>query len=229
MTNLKYTPIDYTIWNFEGTGRNLRLSPIEQEIWDRALQFQDSRKGEKGHAEVVTYFALKLLGYHPQAGRDVVVSAAILHDVGWSQLTEIERRLFYEMGDDGTGIPIWKRYEQELRQRHQEQGVKKAGEILDQCDSPLSNRGGILEIISEHDTRKGFLNVNDGLMRDADKLWRFTLLNWKMELAMRGYSPEDSEKYLLAYFDKPGFFYSRVSEQIARIELRNTLKTYEEH
>jgi len=30
----------------------------------------------------------------------------------------------------------------------------------------------ILEIISHTDTRKGFISKNEGLVRDADKLWR---------------------------------------------------------
>lgn len=210
-----YQPIDYTPWNFDGQGKNIinLLLPIERDIWKTALPLQDKRD-DLGHAETVTYFALKLLE-HLNTERQIVVPTAILHDVGWSQLSQTERDLFKD--------PNMKRYDSILRARHQEEGVKVAQKILQKNNYKQANLQEISEIISEHDTRKGFLSQNDGLVRDADKLWRFTVTEFVINIFYRGKTAEYLHEKRLKDLEKSGFFYSDISKEIARIELENTL------
>jgi len=219
---MEYKSIDYSQWGFSGQGKNILkfLTDSEKKIWDASLQYQDSRKGETGHGEVVTYFALKLLKYIRGDG-DIVIPAAILHDVGWSQLTETERNLFYEEGDDNFGKKIWKRYEPILRARHQEQGVKLAENLLIQIDYFRQDISEIIEIISQHDTREEFLNDNDGIVRDADKLWRFTLPGFNIPTQIRKQNSLQYREFMLNKIKEEGFFYSDVSKKIAEIELSN--------
>ena len=224
-----YIPINYETWNFDGQGKNIldKLSPIEKKIWNKALPFQDTRKGETGHAEFVTYLALKLLDFHLNASREIVVPAAILHDIGWSQLTELERRLFYEESiDPTTGQQVWKRYEPILRVRHQEQGTKLSEKILTEVGYSPKNTKEVLDIISKHDTREGFLNNNEGIVRDADKLWRYTLPCFRIATEIRKQGVDDVLKQLSGWINQEGFFYSCVSKEIARIEINNTLNAY---
>src|SRR3989344_2056027 len=228
MPALNHKPINYDSWNFDGQGKNIirSLNFVEKRTWHIALPYQDTRRGEKGHAENVTYFALKLLDYIPndkKSARKIVIPSAILHDTGWSQLTEIERKLFYECESDGKGKQVWERYEPILRARHQEQGVCLSKKLLSELNYPSELTSQILEIISQHDTRKGFLDENDGIMRDADKLWRYTLPHLELGLKERNLNPDEFAQFLFNNINKEGFFYSPVSREVAEIELKNAL------
>ncbi|WKZ24001.1 MAG: HD domain-containing protein [Candidatus Dojkabacteria bacterium] len=133
-------------------------------LWNLALPLQDKRN-DKGHAFLVTIYAQDI-AKKEGADLDIVVPAAILHDIGWSKLSEKERMSVFLHDVD----PAEKK---RIRLSHQEESVFLAVELLNQLDYPPEDSAEILAIISEHDTREGFLHKNDGAMRDADKLWRF--------------------------------------------------------
>jgi len=218
---MKYKSIDYKNWNFNGKGLNILkdISSTEKKIWKIALPFQDKR-GNIGHTEFVTYFAIKLNNYL-KGNRNITIPAAILHDVGWGQLTKKELKQFY--------LPNWKDFEPELRKRHQEEGIKLAKKLLNKINYSQNQINEILEIILQHDTRIGFFSKNDGIVRDADKLWRFTLPLFRLVLKKRGTIFKKSYKRCLEDINKKGFFYSGFSKKIAKKELENTLKTIKSH
>lgn len=225
--NIKnYHPINYRTWDFSGKGKNIKplLSDIEKKIWNLALPYQDTRKGELGHGEFVTYFALKLTNIL-RGERKIVIPAAILHDIGWSQLTKVEHELFYESAIDTVSeLQIWQRYEPILRARHQEQGVILGKRILKKVAYQSKIMQKILEINSEHDTRKEFLNLNDGIMRDADKLWRYSVLNFKVWIEERKKTLEQTNQFFLNEMSQRKVFYSDISKEIVKIELENTVR-----
>jgi len=212
---MEYAQIDYSKWNFDGSGLNIRgsLTPLEVSIWEAALPHQDKRF-DKGHAEAVTYFALKLLDY-VDADRSIVVPAAMLHDIGWSKLSPEEIDQFY--------LPNYKDFEPMLRKRHQEEGVTFARGILDALQYPQSHTDHILEIISQHDTRKGFYSVEEGVMRDADKLWRYTVYEIGLVTRKRNKTVDWFIKESSGCISKDGFFYSDSAKKIALVELENAL------
>ncbi|MBN2052407.1 HD domain-containing protein [Candidatus Woesearchaeota archaeon] len=220
----EHQPIDYSRWDFTGQGKNLTelLTPQEMVIWAKAMPNQDQRD-DTGHGEIVTYFTLKLSSLFPEANRAITVPAAILHDTGYSPMLPEEKKLFY------SDKKIFKVYEPALRARHQQLGVEFARKTLEDVSYEPALIDKICEIISEHDTRKGFLDLNDGIVRDADKLWRFTLPEVIKEIKYRdGFAIDDHwarrREWLSA---KEGdFFYSPVSREIARIEFDNMLQHY---
>jgi hypothetical protein len=231
-----YKPIDYNAWDYSGKGANIatELSPLEGAMWIEALPVQDKRH-DPGHAEHVVYFALKLLQYHPSANRNIVMPAAILHDTGWGLMPDEERALF--------STPARKVYGPFLRQRHQELGKEFADKVLteigygDSYDSYMNwqkSKEHILEIISQHDTRQGFYSlddyaVNDGIMRDADKLWRPTLTAMVIESPRSNRTVEQIWDAEQKAFAKTNFLYSPISKEIARIEFEHTMKVYREN
>src|SRR3989344_5539437 len=93
MNVLAYKPINWAIWDRSGQGKNILLTDVERQVWNQALPLQDKRH-DTGHAEIVTYFALKLLDYFDDADRNVVVAAAILHDIGWSEVLAADRDVY---------------------------------------------------------------------------------------------------------------------------------------
>jgi hypothetical protein len=62
----------------------------------------------------------------------------------------------------------------ELQREHEIEGARIAREILERLAVPNVGIGRVVEIIDGHDTRKHALSLEDALMKDADKLWRFT-------------------------------------------------------
>ena len=62
----------------------------------------------------------------------------------------------------------------ELQREHEIEGARIARDILDALTIPGIDTERVIEIIDGHDTRKHALSLEDALMKDADKLWRFT-------------------------------------------------------
>jgi len=217
---MNYQPINYSKWDFSGKGVNIipLLTKQEEKIWYDSLPYQDKRN-DIGHAEIVTYFSIKLLEYL-KGIREIIVPAAIEHDIGWSQLSKTELDLFADKNR--------KRYSSILRARHQEEGIDLSKKILIKQNYPQPYTPHILEIISQHDTRKGFYSLEDGIVRDSDKLFRFTNIEFNVITKKRknwNMSIEDIIKRAEGWLNKDGFFYSNVSKKIARIELDNTINS----
>lgn len=189
----------------------LTTKEIFKKIWELALPYQDKRD-DAGHAEIVTNFAI-LLCELEKASDDIIVPAAILHDIGWSQMPEGERFLIFDKNKTPEA-------ERKVRIRHQEDGSKLANEILTSISYPKDLSEQIIEIISQHDTRDGFFSQEDGLMRDADKLWRYCKIGFNSDLIRSNvifdYLYNKREKQI----DEPNFFYSENAKQIARNELK---------
>jgi len=186
-----------------------KLGPIELEIWRQALAFQDKRQ-DLGHAATVTLWAIKLLETE-NADRGIVVPAAILHDIGWCQISEEERMATVRRA-------LSKDEELRVRLKHQEKGVRMALAILQKVDYDPKFITDIVEIISQHDTRVGFISEEDSVMRDADKLWRYTREGIEVDARLRGVSVDVCLQELTAKIER--YFNTKTAANIARKELK---------
>lgn len=228
---MKHQPINYNTWNFDGSGSNLKglINLKEEKIWGVALPLLDKRD-DLGHTEIVTLFALKLIGFFPNVNRGVVVPAAILHDIGWSKMTDTELKLFYITDDDGEGKEIWRRYEPVLRARHQELGADLARKILRENKFTKEDLTHICKIIFEHDTRKGFYSPEDGIVRSADKLYRFTYPHLGQAIRNRKtWTIKKLDELMDTWMNEEGYFWNDEIRKIARIEKQNSLRYYKQH
>jgi len=219
---IEYAPIDYSNWDFSGKGKNIMpfLDETQLKIWELSLPFQDSRKGETGHGEVVTYFAL-VLSRELGLDRSIVIPAAILHDVGWSKMPQSVKDDFF--------LPGFERSNQQMRKEHEQYGVKIARDILKRFSYPIKETNHILEIISQHDTRKGWYSHEDGAVRDADKLYRYTLIALMIDVDVQKSNIVTFEENATKKITVDSFFYHTRSRDIARLELKNTLEYYKNH
>ena len=105
-----------------------------------------------------------MLPHYPDADDEVVLPAIVLHDVGWKMVPE-EKQL------NAFGPKVKDKKTQRI---HETEGVKIAEKILTDLDYDKEKILEILSIIDGHDTRQEALSLNDQLVKDADKLWRFT-------------------------------------------------------
>ena len=94
----------------------------------------------------------------------MVLPAILMHDVGWKKFPP--EQLAHAVGPN----PKYP----ELQRAHEIEGVKIAGEAFDRFAIPRPTADRILAIIDGHDTRKTAISREDAVMKDADKLWRFT-------------------------------------------------------
>lgn len=189
------------------------LACIFKQIWDLALPYQDKRNDE-GHAESVTSFALELLDHCITANPFIVVPAAILHDTGYSQMSEERRMISY------TGVGTSEEYAARLE--HQIYALGVALEILKKTNYPAVYWGDIIVIISQHDTRKGSIGLEEQVMRDADKLWRYTRQGLGRATANLHWSTDqiwDQLKHLEEQINHEGFFFTDKAREIAMREI----------
>lgn len=133
------------------------------DIWEQAKPYLNIRRNDK-HTWYCYYFAEQLCEAYPEANRDIVLPTILLHDVGWST---VPKDKIYEAFGPNMLYP-------ELRRQHETEGVRIAGEILRELEYDDEAITEITSIIDGHDTRKESLSLHDSIVRDADKLWRYT-------------------------------------------------------
>ena len=133
-----------------------------QRIWELAQPYLNTRRNDI-HTEIATQCAYVLLE-RERGNEDVVIPAILLHDVGWKKVPEdLQMSAF---GPKAT-MPEWNRV-------HEVEGVKIARSILEEVGYHPEKIEEILEIIGGHDSRKEPISLNDRLVKDADKLWRYS-------------------------------------------------------
>lgn len=136
---------------------------IYDEIYKKAEPYWNTRQNDI-HVPIAYDFARQLLSYYPEADADIVLPAVLLHDVGWKMVPE-EKQL------NAFGP---KAKDKEANRLHEVEGVRIATEILASVKYDADKTQQILTIIEGHDSRREALSLNDKLVKDADKLWRFT-------------------------------------------------------
>lgn len=139
------------------------MDGIFLKLFHLASPFLDTRENEE-HTLIAYGFAERLVdaeGGDPQ----VVFPAIILHDVGWKSVPEDLQLNAY--GPYATDM--------DLRRIHELEGARIAGEILDKVNYPFHLRKEIIDIVLDHDSTIEAVSANDAIVKDADKLWRYSL------------------------------------------------------
>ncbi len=151
-----------------------------ERIYRMAEPYLDTRHNDV-HVSLSRDFACRLLAFYPKADEEIVLPAIVLHDVGWKKVPE-EKQL------NAFGP---KAKDKKMQRFHETEGVRIARKILNFLDYDQKKTLEILTIIDGHDTRKEALSLNDQLVKDADKLWRFTSTGVDIDHARFGL-PRDS-------------------------------------
>ncbi len=188
------------------------MKEVYEKIWQLALPYQDQRE-DSGHAETSLKYALELVELE-KADEDVVIPAIILHDVGWSQLPEKRRMKIFSPEASNEE-------RREVQYEHQIEGVKLALKILRQVDYPPEKIDEILDIISRHDTGAGFKSKNEGLVRDADKLWRTSNRGFTVGEERAKRAEAQRFKRMEEGLNKEEYFYSETAKKMAVADLHD--------
>ena len=132
-------------------------------VWRRAEPYMRARKNDV-HVPLSFAWAQRLLEAHPQADRDIVSLAILLHDIGWYSI-DME-----DIIEKGFGPNMM---QSDVRFLHESEGVRLSRPVLEDTGWSEDVILAVAEIIDGHDTRPEPRHLNDRLVRDADKLWRF--------------------------------------------------------
>jgi HD domain len=132
-------------------------------MWNEARCYLNVRSNDV-HTLVAYGLAMALCAEHPHANLSIVLPAILLHDVGWKMVDPL--LLAKAVGPDAT--------HPELVRVHEVEGVKIARDILARHRPAGVDVAEVLSIIDTHDTVKTAKSLNDALVKDADKCWRFT-------------------------------------------------------
>jgi hypothetical protein len=131
-------------------------------ICDLARPFLDTRENEE-HTRIACGFASRLLAKE-SGDPHVVIPAVILHDVGWKSIPEDLQLTAFGPGQK----------DKALNRIHEQEGARMARDILEAVEYPPDLIKEITAIILGHDSRQQAISVNDAIVKDADKLWRYS-------------------------------------------------------
>jgi HD superfamily phosphodiesterase len=184
---------------------NMELYPIEERIYQLAQVYLLTARKDAIHVRNALHFAFKLLETEP-GQRDIVVPAIILHDIGWSEVPEdIISKAFGPSADLS------------LTRIHEEAGARIAANVLKEVGYDSAKAAEVLKIIDGHDTRESPLSLNDKIVKDADKLTRYSQC-FPVFAGVLGLSLKEYAACLLTLGER--WFYLTPSWNMARIELK---------
>lgn len=134
-------------------------------VWREALPYLRARKNDV-HVPLSFDFAERLLAEDPTANREVVLLGILLHDIGWALVDQ--DAIFREAFGPG-------KMKSDIRIAHEKGGARLAREILERLGYADETIAHVVAIIDGHDSRPHAISHEDELVKDADKLWRFTV------------------------------------------------------
>jgi len=134
-------------------------------IYARAEPYWQTRSNEI-HVPGSYALAQELLEACPAADPDIVLPAVLLHDIGYMAVPSDD----HLRGLAGA-IRGW---EPDITRRHEIQGAALAAEILAAVGWHPERTRAICDIVDGHDSRPEAVSPEDELVKDADKLWRYT-------------------------------------------------------
>jgi HD superfamily phosphodiesterase len=182
-------------------------------IWEMACPYLNTRENDI-HTELSMGFAHALL--EKEGGdRDIVIPAIILHDIGWKSIPEgLQIKAF------GPAVEL-----PELHRIHEIESARIAKDMLERIHYERDKTKEIIEIIEGHDSREEPLSLNDRIVKDADKLWRYSKEGFHIDAERFGITHREAYNRLRSKLDS--WFLTKSAKLIAGEELVNRLSELE--
>ena len=177
------------------------MKPVYDKIQQLSKPYLDTRHNDV-HTEISTLLAYQLLE-REGGDEDIVIPAVILHDTGWKRVPSKYHLIAF--GPKAT--------EPGLNRLHEVEGVKIAQKILNNLKYDASKTKEILEIIDGHDSRPIPVSLNDMIVKDADKLWRYSSSGFYIDVERFGESHLDGLERLRSNLSR--WFFTVSAKEIA--------------
>lgn len=177
-------------------------------------------RGDRLHTRVAHRCALALMKREGGA-REVVEPAVILHDVGWSAVEPGKISAAFGVRADGRAEA------KEVNRVHEIEGASIARRILESLgyDRALTHR--IVRIIERHDSTLESSSLEERLVKDADKLWRYSEEGFWKEIERQQVAPRAFHRRL--GLRRGEWFLTPTALRLAEEELRRRGRELERH
>ena len=189
-----------------------KIEPAFRDLFKSALPFLETRKNLI-HTFIVYQYAIVLMKREPGAP-EIIIPACILHDVGWSTIPESDQLKAFKPG---------KRNE-DLRRKHETEGAAIAIDMMMALGFPDALIQNVTSIIDGHDTTHGARSPEDAVVKDADKLWRYSKVGFRIDIERFEFPPKRHFDYLVDHIDK--WFLTRGGHAIAIHEIQKRSSAY---
>ncbi len=163
------------------------------------------------HTPIAVRFAYELL--REEGGDEtIVIPAVILHDVGWKRVPE---HLQLEAFGPKAKSP-------QINRIHEKEGAVIAAGILKKIDYDEDKIKEIAAIVEGHDSRQIPISLNDKIVKDADKLSRYSKEGFEIDAARFQETIEEELQRLRSSLES--WFFTDSAKAIARQELEERMK-----
>ncbi|MBI5603181.1 MAG: phosphohydrolase [Deltaproteobacteria bacterium] len=149
------------------------------------------------HAQISYQYSLKLLSAEG-GNRRIVEPAVILHDVGWSKLTPEQIKIAF-------GVRAGGEEADRLNRIHEVEGAIIAGHLLQGLDYDPIFIKQITLMIGRHDSGNDPESLEEKILKDSDKLWRFSGIGFWNEMERQGL--DSLELYRFLEKRRPAWFF----------------------
>jgi HD superfamily phosphodiesterase len=183
------------------TARYARIYALAEPYWQT--------RSNEIHVPGAYALAQELVAAHPQADPDVVLPAILLHDIGYMAVPAEDHL-------KGLAGAV-KGWEPDITRRHEIQGAALAAEILSSVGWDRGRIAAIADIVDGHDSRAEAVSLEDQLVKDADKLWRFTESAVRICHVWMELTPEGYMEWVGSEIDS--WFFTPAARELARREL----------
>jgi len=179
-------------------------------VWQACEVYMRARKNDI-HIPLSFAYAQQLLQHYPEADQDVCSLAILLHDIGWYSI-DMDRII--DEGFRGENF-----LQSDVRYLHEVEGVRLGTDVLRETGWSEQIIAAVCEIIDGRDTRPEPRHLNDRIVRDADKLWRYSVPGVAVVCDWMDMTPAQYANRLEGQHQKLETEQGRL---LAKIELANT-------
>jgi len=169
------------------------------------------KRGDFIHTQVAHQYALILMKQEG-GNKKIIEPAIILHDVGWSSLDFTQIKAAYGVRSGGKEAD-------RLNRIHEREGAVIAQQILRSLKYAPQFTDEIISIIQRHDSGINAHSPEEQIVKDADKLWRFSKKGFWKEVERQELEPAELYQYLLKRY--PEWFFTDAALIIAKKEIKN--------
>lgn len=174
-------------------------------------------RGDLLHTQVAHEYALLLM--EKEGGdRRIVEPAVILHDVGWYRLDPEEIKGAF-------GVRAAGKKAARINRVHELEGALIARELLEELEYDLLLIDQIISIVARHDSGREPKSLEERLVKDADKLWRFSGVGYRNEMERQKLTP--MERYQFLVKNLPSWFFTKTAKEVAERELEKRALEFE--
>jgi len=181
------------------------MEKLCNKLFDLAKPYLSVRSNQE-HSEASFSFAKEL---QKQLGgsKRIIYPAIILHDVGWSAVSE-------ELHLKAFGP---KEVDLKINRIHEVEGAKIAKKLLQVVPMDNKEREEICRIIQNHDSGDSPLTLEEKIVKDSDKLFRFSPRGFAIDAERFGINPREYWQILNDF--KEQWFFNELGKTFAIREL----------